>query len=70
MTEVTEIRNGRVVTPSGVVKDGRVVIAGDRIVRVDRAPANGSSGPATVDADGRVVMPGIIDLHEIGRAHV
>jgi len=63
MTEVTEIRNGRVVTPSGVVKDGRVVIAGDRIVRVDRAPANGSSGPATVDADGRVVMPGIIDLH-------
>ncbi|WP_123622008.1 alpha-D-ribose 1-methylphosphonate 5-triphosphate diphosphatase [Halorubrum sp. CSM-61] len=63
MTEFVEIRNGRVVTPSGVVEDGRVVIAGDRIARVDRGGPSGSSGPTTVDADGRVVMPGIIDLH-------
>ncbi|WP_050031945.1 alpha-D-ribose 1-methylphosphonate 5-triphosphate diphosphatase [Halorubrum halophilum] len=63
MTGITEVRNGRVVTPSGVVEGGRVVVSGDRIARVDRASANGSSGPTTVDADGRVVMPGIIDLH-------
>ncbi|WP_144920681.1 alpha-D-ribose 1-methylphosphonate 5-triphosphate diphosphatase [Halorubrum salsamenti] len=63
MTGITEIKNARVVTPSGVVEGGRVVIAGDRIVRVDRGPANGSSGPTTVDADDRVVMPGIVDLH-------
>ncbi|WP_128905532.1 alpha-D-ribose 1-methylphosphonate 5-triphosphate diphosphatase [Halorubrum amylolyticum] len=70
MTGVTEIRNGRVVTSSGVVEGGRVVIGGDRIVRVDRGAARdtrGSAGDArgstTVDADGRVVMPGIVDLH-------
>ncbi|WP_235271306.1 hypothetical protein [Halorubrum saccharovorum] len=63
MTGITEVRNGRVVTPSGVVEGGRVVVSGDRIARVDRASANGSPGPTTVDADGRVVMPGIIDLH-------
>ncbi|EMA58930.1 alpha-D-ribose 1-methylphosphonate 5-triphosphate diphosphatase [Halorubrum lipolyticum] len=63
MTGITEIRNGRVVTPSGVLEGGRVVIAGERIVRVDRGPASDSAGPTTVDADGRVVMPGIVDLH-------
>ncbi len=62
MTGITEIRNGRVVTPAGVVEGGRVVIDGERIVRVDQGPA-GSSGSTTVDADGRVVMPGIVDLH-------
>lgn len=63
MTGITEIGNGRVVTPTGVLEGGRVVIAGDRIVRVDRGSENDSSGPTTVDADGRVVMPGIVDLH-------
>ncbi|WP_435099659.1 alpha-D-ribose 1-methylphosphonate 5-triphosphate diphosphatase [Halorubrum sp. N11] len=63
MTGITEIRNGRVVTPTGILEGGRVVIAGDRIVRVDRGSENDSSGPTTVDADGRVVMPGIVDLH-------
>ncbi|EMA65511.1 alpha-D-ribose 1-methylphosphonate 5-triphosphate diphosphatase [Halorubrum kocurii] len=63
MTGITEIGNGRVVTPSGVLEGGRVVIAGDRIVRVDRRSAGDSARATTVDADGRVVMPGIVDLH-------
>ena len=63
MTGITEIRNGRVVTPSGVLEGGRVVIAGDRIVRVDGRSAGDSARATTVDADGRVVMPGIVDLH-------
>ena len=63
MTGITEIGNGRVVTPSGVLEGGRVVIAGERIVRVDRRSAGDSARATTVDADGRVVMPGIVDLH-------
>ncbi|GAA0522427.1 alpha-D-ribose 1-methylphosphonate 5-triphosphate diphosphatase [Halorubrum aquaticum] len=63
MTGIAEIGNARVVTPSGVVDGGRVVIAGDRIVRIDRVSVNDSSRSTTVDADGRVVMPGIVDLH-------
>ena len=63
MTGRTEIRHARVVTPSGVVGDGHVVVAGDRIARVGPTPSRPASGAETVDADGRVLMPGLIDLH-------
>lgn len=63
MTDRVEIRNGRVVTPSDVIEDGRVVIADDRIVRVTDDDGGVSAGTTTIDADGRVVMPGLIDLH-------
>ncbi|MWV65493.1 alpha-D-ribose 1-methylphosphonate 5-triphosphate diphosphatase [Halorubrum sp. JWXQ-INN 858] len=63
MTGIVEIRNGRVVTPDGVIEDGRVVITGERIAEIGRTPDRTLSRSATVDADGRVVMPGLIDLH-------
>jgi len=63
VTELTEIRNGRIVTPSGVIEGGRVVVAGERIVRIDRSEGDASGGGTSVDAAGRVVMPGLIDLH-------
>lgn len=63
MTEFVEIRNGRIVTPTGVIEDGRVVMAGERIVRIDRAGRAPTRDGAVVDAGGRVVMPGLIDLH-------
>ncbi|WP_435074260.1 alpha-D-ribose 1-methylphosphonate 5-triphosphate diphosphatase [Halorubrum sp. HHNYT27] len=63
MTRFIEIRNGRVVTPSCVIEDGRVVIAGERIVRIDRAAPPSTRSETVVDADGRVVMPGLVDLH-------
>ncbi|WP_144798047.1 alpha-D-ribose 1-methylphosphonate 5-triphosphate diphosphatase [Halorubrum depositum] len=72
MTELVEIRNGRIVTPHGVVEGGRVVLADRRIAEVGRAgtePVSGATtvdadgNATTVDADGNVVMPGLIDLH-------
>ena len=63
MTEFIEIGNGRVVTPSGVIEGGRVVVAGERIVRIDRADPGPARDGTVVDADGRIVMPGLIDLH-------
>jgi alpha-D-ribose 1-methylphosphonate 5-triphosphate diphosphatase len=55
------LSNARVVTPDAVV-DGAVRIEGDRIAAVgpDVTPAGGD---AVVDAGGRYLLPGLIDLH-------
>jgi alpha-D-ribose 1-methylphosphonate 5-triphosphate diphosphatase len=63
MTQFTEIRNGRVVTPSRVIENGRVVVAGDRIVRIDRGTTHSTRNETVIDAGGGVVMPGLVDLH-------
>jgi alpha-D-ribose 1-methylphosphonate 5-triphosphate diphosphatase len=63
MTEFVEVRNGRIVTPSGVIENGRVVVAGERIVRIDRGERTPERDATVIDAGGRVVMPGLIDLH-------
>ncbi|HEX9821273.1 MAG TPA: dihydroorotase, partial [Methylomirabilota bacterium] len=57
------IRNGRVVDPAASV-DGvqDVLVAGDRIERLGRElPA--PDGATVVDAAGKVVCPGFIDIH-------
>lgn len=50
---------GRLVTPEAVI-DGGIRIVGDRIVDVGDIDA---SADTVVDADGQLVMPGLIDLH-------
>lgn len=63
MNRMTEIRNARVVTPTTVIEDGHVVVTGDRIAAVGPTPARELPRTATIDADGRTLMPGLIDLH-------
>ena len=63
MTDVIELRHGRVVTPNGVIPDGHVVVADDRIVRVGEVPSDPLPRTTVVDVDGRVVLPGLVDLH-------
>lgn len=63
MTDVVEIRNGRVVTPTDVIDDGSVTIAGTRIVDVSDGWRASPSRSRTIDAAGRIVMPGLVDLH-------
>jgi len=63
MTGITEIRHGRVVTPTRVLEDGRVVLAGSHIVSVSETPVEPLPRAKTVDASGLVVMPGLVDLH-------
>jgi len=46
------------------VENGRIVIEGDRIVRVGPSPATGAPANAEiVDLAGRTVIPGLIDSH-------
>jgi len=50
MTGIYEIRNGRIVTPSSVIEDGRVVVTGDRIERVETSADRTLPYATTVDA--------------------
>ena len=57
------IRNGRVIDPAGsidAVQD--VLLEGDRIERIGRALAAPEATPV-LDATGKIVCPGFIDLH-------
>ena len=63
MTGITEIRNGRIVTPTSVIDDGRVVITGSRIADVSGTGGGVLPRGETIDAEGRLVMPGLVDLH-------
>lgn len=58
------VLRGRVVTPSGMLDDGVVVVTGDRLGWVGRAadapPGTPLPGP---DAAPRTLLPGLVDLH-------
>ncbi len=57
------IRNARLFDGTGAaVRTVDIVIEGDRIVRIG-APAEPPAGAEVIDARGRTIMPGLIDLH-------
>ncbi len=59
-------RRGKDMADIGVIADGAVAIAGERIVAVGPSrEVRGLAGPQTqvIDATGRVVMPGFVDAH-------
>jgi N-acetylglucosamine-6-phosphate deacetylase len=56
--------NGRVITDSGVIPDGIVVVREGKII--DAGPRTGVQFPAgaqLIDADGRYISPGFVDIH-------
>jgi len=70
MSERVIIRNGWVVTMNDagdVLPDGAVVLDGDRITDVgDTAGVlarHGTEGARVIDASGKAVLPGLVDLH-------
>ncbi|MEU6809017.1 N-acetylglucosamine-6-phosphate deacetylase [Streptomyces sp. NPDC046831] len=67
------LAGARVVLPTGVVPEGRVVVEGARITQVGPARPEPDGGPAALPADARVVdarghwvVPGFVDLHNHG----
>jgi N-acetylglucosamine-6-phosphate deacetylase len=60
------VTGGRVVTPSGVVDGGAVLIREDRIVAVGRSTPPISAGDTLLDASGGWVVPGFLDLQVNG----
>jgi 5-methylthioadenosine/S-adenosylhomocysteine deaminase len=70
MTDRIIIKNGTVVTmndPGDVLFDGAIVLAGDRVTDVgptgDVLARHPEDGARVIDATGRAVLPGLIDLH-------
>ncbi len=62
MADLT-IRNGLLVDGTGAPsRPADVVVDGDRIVEVTE-PGQGSAGHREIDADGRLVTPGFVDIH-------
>lgn len=58
------IRGGTVIDGTGSPRyQADVALRGDRIVRVSRAPLDPRSASAVIEAAGRIVAPGFIDLH-------
>ncbi len=68
MAERIVIRNGVVFTPRSIVYPGTVAIEEGRITGVheDRRPGAYPGGAEVIDARGRLVLPGLVDLHNDG----
>ncbi|WP_127578966.1 alpha-D-ribose 1-methylphosphonate 5-triphosphate diphosphatase [Paenibacillus koleovorans] len=62
------IRGGRIVTPSGVIENGTVVVEEGRIADI-RPYAAGSISSTTIDASGCWVLPGMLDTHSDAIEH-
>ena len=59
------LTNGRVVLPNEVVTGQAVVVEGDKIAGIADVGSFGSE-VETIDAGGRLITPGLIDLHTHG----
>ncbi|MCF8145936.1 MAG: amidohydrolase [Deltaproteobacteria bacterium] len=60
------IRNGSILTmdaDNSVIEDGRVYINGDTIVRVGHCDDEASDAKKTIDAQGGLILPGLINGH-------
>ncbi len=58
---------GRVVTPTGVLDDGVVVVRGDRVEWVGERSEAGAAGYGDVPAaEGATILPGLVDVHDHG----
>ncbi len=61
------ITNAKVVLENGILFDGRILIEGDEIARVDSATAIAiPEGAEIIDANGAYVGPGFVDIHNHG----
>lgn len=63
MTGTLEIRNGTVITPRSVIENGYVSIRNGVIQRVESSVPTGTDISRSIDAGGRYILPGIVDIH-------
>ena len=63
----TFIKNAHIVSPGIEIAQGFVVIEDDKIVSVGSGDANAPVGAEVIDANGKLVVPGFVDVHCHGR---
>jgi N-acetylglucosamine-6-phosphate deacetylase len=62
-----KIYNGQIITPSRIIKGGTILIAGDKITAISERDID-APGAIAVDAGGKYISPGFIDIHVHGGA--
>jgi len=61
---VTGIKNGKVMTPQGVIENGSILMEGTKIKAVGKADDINLAGEGgIIDAGGKWVLPGFVDIH-------
>lgn len=60
-----KIFNGKLITPHGIIPDGTVLITGDTITAIGEKNIE-SKGAVEIDAQGKYISPGFIDIHVHG----
>src|SRR5258708_38691214 len=60
-----KIINGRILTPQRIIPQGTIVVEGDQIVEVREGDVDVPDA-LEIDAQGKYVSPGFIDLHVHG----
>ncbi|MNK17572.1 N-acetylglucosamine-6-phosphate deacetylase [compost metagenome] len=65
MTNYTKIYNANIITPSGFLKDGTLIIADGKIAEVSAKNIT-IENAKEIDAKGQYVSPGFIDMHVHG----
>jgi len=65
MSNLIKIFNAQMITPAGVLKDGTLVISNGKIAEVGNQNIH-VEGALEIDAKGKYVAPGFIDLHVHG----
>ena len=63
---LTQIVNGKVLTPSGWIDNGSVLIDGSRVKAVLKTSSQAPDVTTVIDAKGGYILPGAIDLHVHG----
>ena len=66
------IQGGRVISPKNGI-DGiyHILTDGDKVLKISQEPIGDlPEDVQVIDAAGKLVFPGFVDMHEIGRAHV
>lgn len=58
-----KLYNGRVITPSGIINNGTVLVEGDKIVEVTASNIETPVDGEAIDCGGNCVAPGLIDIH-------
>jgi N-acetylglucosamine-6-phosphate deacetylase len=60
-----KIYNGNVLTPSGIIQGGTLGVSGNKITEISKTGIE-MAGAITIDAGGRYIVPGFIDMHVHG----
>lgn len=62
MTKYTKIYNGQLITPTGLIKNGTLLIGDNKILEAGTENVH-VDGAVEIDANGLYISPGFIDMH-------